>query len=705
MKTKLILHGHFYQPPRENPETGLIDIQPSAAPWNNWNEKIADQCYNANAFSRYIPDGRHISKLVNNYSYMSFNFGPTLLEWLEKYQPETVEKIKEADSESLRRLGHGNAIAQSYNHTILPLDPPDRRDKQIEWGLESFRRTFNRDAEGLWCPESAINPDVVDSLVSFGIRFVILSPFQAGAVEDESGKMIDVSSTCAPYMRPYILEGKSAEIPAFFYHPGLASGISFDHYLRDADKLYKILLDIRDKDKAQLIHAATDGEVYGHHEPFGDMAMAALIEKVTARQDFELTNYAAVLDESALSLHARLKSGEEKMGTSWSCSHGVGRWMRDCGCYTGGSQHWNQKWRTPLRKATEMLWSEITGAFSKELSGLKIDSKTVLSFGYKPADPYICALLAGYRYASFSATSCGWFFNDISGIETKQNIAYALKAIDIYSELCPGLREKYLDILEDALSNDPKEGTGRDIALAIEQSTMKGSLESAAFFNIADTLNKSVSRYGRWQKIKVSPDIVTVEDTDSGEQFSVSVSECGNYKPSLIMEGKIDVLVANTIGSIFDGTLNNSQSACSAFSEAFQKKSLIPGEEAVRTMVVGTAMHSLRSLFKSKNPNLKMISKFLSVIEKCGNEKDLEATAGLMTQMMIKLFHTSFGKIPESLILNLLKTSREAGIEPSLTKVQNLFWAYTDNGRKLEGRSPSDPLVMLAEDLNFSVRT
>ena len=497
-RTSLILHGHFYQPPRENPFTGIIAKQSSAAPYSDWNERIFTDCYEANLHSRYLnADGRIIS-ITNNFSYISYNFGPTLLSWMNEKHPEAIGMLKEADKASVKRLGHGNAMAQSYNHTILPLDKLRDARLQIEWGAMDFERNFGRKAEGMWLPECGVNKDVIQLLADEGMKFVILSPWQCRAVEDENGKMTVLSGKPAPYWQPYILTGTNGgTIAAFFYHPGLAESISFGHALRSADNLYQTLLGIKKSDKKALIHTATDGEIYGHHEPYGDMALAALIRKVEERDDFVFDNYASFLERNPAVRHAELHQGEESRGTSWSCSHGVSRWYKDCGCHTGGDEGWNQTWRTPLRNALTHLGEKLDSVFSDEIKkifGTSVKPEDILrlagkefigelsmrefiellhkEYGFASSyDVELAHLLSGIKNKHFSFTSCGFFFSDISGIEPRQDIKYALYAIKMFQPYSQGdLLFPFLSELRHAKSNIKAQGDGMNIA----QEEMKG---------------------------------------------------------------------------------------------------------------------------------------------------------------------------------------------------------------------------------------
>lgn len=517
MKTSLILHGHFYQPPRENPSTGIIPLQESAAPWTDWNEKIYSSCYGANLSSRYLDSSGRVLSISNNYRYISFNFGPTLLMWAEKSHPELIDGLREADRDSLKRLGHGNAMAQSFNHTILPLDTPERARHQIEWGIEDFIHHYGRAPEGMWLPECGINESVVDILGECGIRFVVLSPWQAERIEEEDGSIRELGSLPCPSVRPYILTGeKGREISAFFYEPSLASSISFGHALRSADSLYSTLLGYR-ADGRELIHTATDGEIYGHHEPYGDMALSALIRKVEERDDFVFDNYASFLERHPSRLHAFLRSGEERKGTSWSCAHGVGRWMRDCGCHTGGPDGWNQKWRTGLRNALDNLDRKVNGIFETEIQRIFGDSVTPSSLlssagavfsGRKGMKAFLSSynlsdederetaeLLSGMKYMSYAFTSCGFFFSDISGLEPRQDIRYALHAVSIFQNYTDEiLLINFLNDLRKAKSNVRDVGDAALIAQK-EMEVLDGECEACVYFY----LNMKLAPQSEWK--------------------------------------------------------------------------------------------------------------------------------------------------------------------------------------------------------------
>ena len=492
MKNKLIIHGHFYQPPRENPDTGVVPRQPSAAPFRDWNARITRECYGANAASRYLNGTGRILDILNNYESISFNFGPTLLNWLEENARSVYRAIIEADKASRKKNnGHGNALAQSYNHTILPLDPPEVRKIQIAWGIADFERHFGRTPEGMWLPETAVNLETAEAAAEAGIRFIILSPWQAEAFR-HGKKWKHLGKEPAPSNRPFRLHGIGKDLAVFFYNHSLAEGISFQHFLKDAESLYTRLKEFMDPEKSShLIHTATDGEVYGHHEPFGDMCLAALVKRVHGRDDFELTNYAAYLDEFPPVEEVRLKPGEKDKGTSWSCAHGVSRWYKDCGCSTGGAEGWSQAWRGPLRKAFSFLYEEAKRIYPERIGEFtRADPAEILErYGTEEwsapakldfAKPYLdqngrlkradlvrfFRLLEGQRYAMYMFTSCGWFFSEISGIEPVQNMKYAYEVIKLYTPFFDDPREvmdTFSGILENAPSNVDTYENGAEI--------------------------------------------------------------------------------------------------------------------------------------------------------------------------------------------------------------------------------------------------
>ncbi|MGL4367595.1 MAG: DUF3536 domain-containing protein [Brevinemataceae bacterium] len=490
-KNFLILHGHFYQPPRENPWTGFIDRQPSAYPYNDWNSRINTECY-ASCSRTLIWDEGHVAGILNCYEYLSFNCGPTLLSWMDNNEGdmETLKKIVEADRISMtRNAGHGNAIAQIYNHMIMPLANEKDQYTQILWGLHDFRTRFGRDSEGIWLSETAINNETAAILVDCGIKFVILSPFQASKVI-KNGQEIDVLGGKIDPSVPYKLKTKNGDLAVFFYDPHLASEISFGTLLSDSQKLYSSVLQAfqNQNNPVKLVHTATDGEVYGHHKAYGNMALARMVYDIVKDPNakFQITNYGRFLSDNPPTQECILHLGDDGKGSSWSCAHGVGRWFRDCGCHTGGSDLWNQKWRTPLREAFDYLRDQIHIAAETSM-------KDVLSNVWDARNEYInlifsnneeayknffekhqvkeltsdqkknvVLLMESMHYAMLMYTSCGWFFSDVSGIETVQDMLYAYRAYEFAKPfLSNEVEEQFVSILSQSQSNVDTSNNGK----------------------------------------------------------------------------------------------------------------------------------------------------------------------------------------------------------------------------------------------------
>lgn len=495
----LIIHGHFYQPPRENPWTERIDRQAGAAPYHDWNVKIAAECYVPNTCSRRLDGYGRITRLVNNYEWISFNFGPTLLSWLEEKHPGTYQRILDADRlSSARTGGHGNAIAQAYNHIIMPLATVRDQETQIRWGVRDFERRFGRAPEGIWLPETAINGTTLKILIDFGFRFIILSPHQADRIRplQKGGRWKSVQDGSIQAGSPYRCFDRDMKcrrderrfIDVFFYDAPLSVDMSFNHLLRNGDTFADSILAAYQRNGGDLVTLATDGEVYGHHEPFADMALSYLIDTAAPARRLLLTNFGAYLDTHEPEWEVRLKAGDKDEGTAWSCAHGVGRWQEDCGCNVGAPPEWNQKWRNPLRRALDGLRDELSALFENEGGVLigdpwtarndyfaVIADRTVenterfisehASRAISPEErSRALALLESQRFALLMFTSCGWFFNDISGVESVQLLRYAARAIELAGA---GHRERleksFLDELSAANSNVPDQGTGADI--------------------------------------------------------------------------------------------------------------------------------------------------------------------------------------------------------------------------------------------------
>lgn len=524
----LIIHGHFYQPPRENPWTGVVEAEPSAAPFHDWNDRIHSECYQPNAFARITDSETGSERVVNNYAKISFNFGPTLLNWLGQNHADTYGCIIDADRESaLEHGGHGNAIAQAYGHPILPLSNERDLRTQIRWGMADFRYRFGRDPEALWLPETACNDAVMGALIDEGLRFVILAPHQAARVRasyrtGSGSDRVDVSAdrtqwrdvkeqsidTSIAYRYSH-RDGSDRSIAVFFYDGPTSRAIAFENLLKSSRGLVDRIAQIANG--RELVNIATDGETYGHHFKFGDICLAHALEEEAPARGFQITNYGEYLDRCPPTSEVEINNGRSTTnlslsnidgeGTSWSCPHGVGRWIRDCGCHTGGEPGWNQAWRTPLRQALDYLRDENTGHFEATRGMLFIDpwqarddSIALILDQYHSREQFLferagrwlstdeqwraLANLELQRMLLLMYASCGWFFNDISGIETIQILKYAGRAIDLMEQLgLPSARERFVEILSEAKSNRGEMGNGADIFERFVES-MKTNIES-----------------------------------------------------------------------------------------------------------------------------------------------------------------------------------------------------------------------------------
>jgi alpha-amylase/alpha-mannosidase (GH57 family) len=462
MKLYVCIHGHFYQPPRENPWLGEIEIQDSAYPYHDWNERVSAECYAPNSATRILDDKKDIVDIVNNYSRMSFNFGPTLLSWMEKHDQETYQAVLDADKESQRIFsGHGAAIAQAYNHLILPL--ADSRDKhtQIIWGIEDFKYRFKRDPEGMWLPETAVDLGSLDLLAEQGIRFTVLAPHQVRRIRRiGSSEWLDVSSGNVDPRRPYAVALPSGRtIAVFFYDRSISHDIAFGDLLKNGERFAQRMLQAfsqKPKSSAQIVHIATDGESYGHHHRFGDMALAYCLDKIESGGQASLTVYGQYLE-----IYPPEYEAEIVEMSSWSCAHGVERWRSDCGCSTGLHPGWTQKWRAPLRDAMNWLRDQTIPLYENELSAYVQDPwkarddyiRVILNRSEKNVEDFFprhlipglrwgrtekikcLKLLELQRCAMLMFTSCGWFFDDISGIETVQVMSYAGRVMQLVKEL------------------------------------------------------------------------------------------------------------------------------------------------------------------------------------------------------------------------------------------------------------------------------
>jgi alpha-amylase/alpha-mannosidase (GH57 family) len=461
----IVIHGHFYQPPRENPWLEAVEVQDSAAPYHDWNERITAECYAPNTAARRVDAANRILDIVDNFERISFNVGPTLFAWLERRAPAVAQAIVEADRASVRaRGGHGNALAQVYNHQIMPL--ASRRDKvtQVRWGLEDFRRRFGREAEGLWLPETAADDATLEVLAEAGVKFTVLAPGQAWRVRPLHGGAWDEINHAVDPSRPYLWRGpRGLTLALFFYDGPISRAVAFEHLLesgeRFAGRLRAAFSEARDW--PQLVHCATDGESYGHHSRFGEMALAAALQRLADDDSIEVTNYGAFL-----AAHPPTHEAQIHQNTSWSCAHGVERWRADCGCRVRGD--WHQRWRAPLREALDWLRELVDTVYEARATAHLTDvwaarddyARVVLDRRPEALEAFLAAharrplddaarlevrrLLELQRNRLLMYTSCGWFFDEISGIEPVQILRYAAMALQYLRDLGAGHHEPEL---------------------------------------------------------------------------------------------------------------------------------------------------------------------------------------------------------------------------------------------------------------------
>jgi alpha-amylase/alpha-mannosidase (GH57 family) len=479
----ICIHGHFYQPPRENPWLEAIEREEEAAPYHDWNERITAECYASNARSRVRDDQGKIIRISNNYEMISFNFGPTLLSWMEERAGVTLKGIQQADRRSQKmRQGHGNALAQAYNHLILPL--ADERDvlTQVRWGKADFSKRFGREPEGMWLPETAVDLKTLKVLSAEGIRFTILAPHQGRRFRPIGQKQWVETHGGINTRHPYwCLLPSGEKIALFFYDGRISHGIAFEKILENGDALFQSLrngFDPRDAGP-QLVHVATDGESYGHHRPFGDMALAYALELLKKDSSIQLTNYGQFLNRFPPKFEVEIQEN-----TSWSCAHGLERWRADCGCRLGISKL-QQAWRAPLREGLDQLKKELDLLFESQGGSL-------LKNPWQARDAYIQVLLdrspenldrffrdqGGKQPVSFEDrvrilklmemqrhgllmfTSCGWFFDEVSGLETTQILKYACRAIQLAGDFGRQLEAPLLSYLKKTPSNRKEFGNG-----------------------------------------------------------------------------------------------------------------------------------------------------------------------------------------------------------------------------------------------------
>jgi alpha-amylase/alpha-mannosidase (GH57 family) len=515
IKRFICIHGHFYQPPRENPWLETVETQDTAAPYHDWNERICAECYATNGAARVQNAKNQITRIVNNYARISFNFGPTLLSWLKENAPRTYRMILDGERRSRKGYGgHSSAMAQVYNHIIMPL--ANRRDRvtQIRWGIADYALHYGTPPEGMWLSETAADTESLDLLAQHGVKFTLLAPHQCKrvrALRDGEG-WVDTPGASVDTTRPYLMRfGSGKSIAVFFYNGPASRAIAFEGLLNSGEAFAGRLKNgFRDGGQAQLVHVATDGESYGHHHRHGEMALAYALRLLERDKNVKLTNYGKFLEQFPPEYEAEIVEN-----SSWSCVHGVERWRSNCGC--NGGKPYNQLWRAPLRQALDELRDAV--APLTELEGSKLFKDVwaardgyihvLLDRSTERADLFFAAhashelseaervraleLMEMQRHAQLMYTSCGWFFDDISGIETVQIIAYAARVLqlakELFGEQAEGLESAFVARMAEAKSNEASAGDGAQIYKTCRDTMELGLEQVAAHYAISSVFS------------------------------------------------------------------------------------------------------------------------------------------------------------------------------------------------------------------------
>jgi alpha-amylase/alpha-mannosidase (GH57 family) len=643
MNRYICIHGHFYQPPRENAWLESIERQDSAYPYHDWNERITAECYAPNTASRILDKENYITTIVNNYMNISFNFGPTLLAWLETTYIDVYNAIIEADQYSIKKYsGHGSAIAQAYNHMIMPLANQKDKYTQILWGLIDFKHRFNRKPEGMWLPETAVDIETLDIMTKLGIRFTILAPHQAKRVRKIGDtNWTDTSNDDIDTTMPYeILLPSGNKMAIFFYNGSISRNVAFDALLTNGDKFAERLVSAYDAmiKRPQLVHIATDGETYGHHHRFGDMALAFALNKIEELGLAKITNYGEFLEIYPPSYEVEINEL-----TSWSCLHGVERWKSNCGCSTGKNRRWNQEWRQPLRNALDWLRDDVAIKYEQKAQGLLINPWEVrdqyigiiLDRSSDNIEKFInqfqnhvlsgeeviitLKLLELQRHAMLMYTSCGWFFDDLSGLETVQVIQYAGRVVQLAEELFgENYEELFLQRLEKAKSNIKEHVNGRQIYEKFVKPAMLDLTKVFAHFAVSSLFEE----YGETAEIfsfQIKEKEVNVFDVGKarlsvgrGCVLSVVTHEKENLIFGVLHFGDHNI---NAGVHIYEGD-EAYQTMLKELAEIFSAADFT---ESVRLLDkhFGTSTYSLRSLFRDEQRKIidNILKSALSEIE------------------------------------------------------------------------------------------
>jgi alpha-amylase/alpha-mannosidase (GH57 family) len=514
-KRYICIHGHFYQPPRENPWLETVETQDSAAPYHDWNERICAECYATNGAARIQNNRNQITRIVNNYARMSFNFGPTLLSWLKDNAQRTYRMILDGERRSRKSFGgHSSAMAQVYNHIIMPLANTRDRVTQIRWGIADYRRHYGALPEGMWLAETAADSESLELMAQHGVKFTVLSPSQCARVRPlrEGAQWSQTPAASVDTTHPYLVRFDSGvSIAVFFYNGPVSRSIAFEGLLNSGENFAtRLKAGFLDSQQPQLSHVATDGETYGHHHKHGEMALAYALRLIERDRAVKLTNYGKFLDQFPPEYEAQIVED-----SSWSCAHGVERWRSNCGC--NGGRPFNQLWRAPLRQALDELRDSIAPLTEQEGNKYFKDVwaardayiDVLLDRSAEQIDRFLQAhatrplsddervhaleLMEMQRHALLMYTSCGWFFDDIGGIETVQIIAYAARVLQLakrrFGQQADELEPAFLRRMAEAKSNEDRFGDGALIYKRCVDTMELGLEQVAAHYAISSVFS------------------------------------------------------------------------------------------------------------------------------------------------------------------------------------------------------------------------
>jgi alpha-amylase/alpha-mannosidase (GH57 family) len=643
MERYICIHGHFYQPPRENAWLETIEMQDSAYPYHDWNERVNAECYAPNTASRILDSEGYITQIANNYAKISFDFGPTLLAWMEVNTPDVYQAVLDADGESQRAFsGHGSAIAQAYNHMIMPLASQRDRYTQVLWGLRDFEHRFQRKPEGMWLPETAVDLETLEILAEKGIRFTILAPHQARRVRrigSDSWQDVD-NGAIDPTMAYEIKLASGRSLNLFFYNGPISRQVAFEDLLNSGDSFAQRLASAFSPEAAwpQLVHVATDGETYGHHHRFGDMALAYALHHIESQGLAKITNYGEYLEK-----HPPTHQVEINEQTSWSCPHGIERWRSDCGCNAGRNPKWHQAWRAPLREAFDWLrdslaprYQERAQEFLKDPWATRDDYiEVILDRSLENVQAFlgrygtrdlaeaerisVLKLLELQRHAMLMYTSCGWFFDELSGIETVQAIQYAGRAVQLAQELFgDDIERNFLERLGLARSNIPEYGDGHRIYDRFVKPAVVNLTKVAAHFAVSSLFEE----YGEQAEIYCYH--VGIEDHQTFTAGRPKLA-LGRARVTSTITGESDTLSFGVL-HLGDHNVNagvrtyQSQEAYQAMlSELNQTFSSADFPEIIRLLDrhFGTSTYSIKDLFRDEQRKVldSILQSALSEIE------------------------------------------------------------------------------------------